>query len=439
MERRLVFTMTNSKVAILTNFMEFNPAYSLTGIVQDQCKMLQDNNHPVKLFVNSQYKLSQKDEVQFSHNVSSKLPSVDLYRNIPFSHLVDYTSINSLSDHHKDIADQVEEMLIRELQDVEIVFTHDFVFTGWFLPYGLGVMKAAARLPNTKFFHWIHSTPSTLRDWWDFNSWKGHHKLIFPNRTEKVRIAEQYRTLPQNVSCIHHIKDLRTWNDFCTDSDDFIHDYPQMLRSDIIQVYPVSSDRFEAKRLDIVFEIFSNLKNIGYSIFLVVANQWATGKERERDVLNSIEMAKRFGLEYGQDFVFTSLWKEGKYNTGIHKRMLRDLMSCSNVFVFPTREESFGLVGVEIPLSTAAIMVTNRSLAMMKEIHGGLTEDFDFGSFNQNVNFTNPGKYYNDIALLIHGSLRLNDVVLHRTMMRQRYNWDYLYIFEYLPLMDSIL
>lgn len=430
--------MPNQTVAILTNFMEFNPGYSLTGIVQDQCKMLQDNGHPVKLFVNSKYKRSKEDEVQFRHNTSSKDFPVELLCDIPFSHLIDYTSIKDLSDHHKDIVDQVERMLFRELQGVDEVFTHDFIFTGWFLPYGLGVMKAAEKLPNTKFYHWIHSTPSTSRDWWDFNSWRGHHKIIFPNRTERVRVAEQYRTLPQNVSCIHHIKDLRTWYDFCADSNDFIHDYPKMLRADIVQVYPVSSDRFGAKRLDIVFKIFAELKRIGYSVFIVVANQWATGNQRKEDVTQYIKIAEDCGLELGSDFVFTSEWNDGKFDTGIPKRMLRELMTCSNVFIFPTREESFGLVGIEIPLSTAAIIVTNRSLQMMREVHGGLTDNYNFGSFDQDVNFTDLDKYYKDIALLTHGSLRMNDVVIHRTMMRQRYNWDYLYLFEYLPLMDSI-
>lgn len=431
--------MPKQTVAILTNFMEFNTSYSLTGIVTDQSKMLQNNGHPVKLFVNSQYKLSGEDRVQFSHNVSKPdLPEIELCRDIPFSHLVDYISVKDLSDYHHEIVQKTKEMLIRELQEIEIVFTHDFIFTGWFLPYGLGVIEASKELPNTRFYHWIHSIPFSLRDWWDFNSWGGHHKIIFPNKTEQVRIAEQYETVPSNVSCIHHIKDLRTWNDFCTDSNDFIFQYPKMLSADVIQIYPCSSDRFGAKRLDVVFEIFSNLKKIGYSIFLVVANQWATGEERERDVKHFIEIAERLDLKHEEDFVFTSLWNDGKYDIGIPKRMLRDLMSCSNIFVFPTREESFGLVGIEVPLSTAAIVVTNRSLPMMQEIHGEAVDNFNFGSFCQDVNFPDLSQYYRDITLLVHGSFQMNSVVMHRTMVRQKYNWDYLYTFEYLPLMDLL-
>lgn len=429
--------MTNSKVAILTNFMDFSPGYSLTGIVQDQCKMLQDNGHPVKLFVNSQYNRSDKDKFQFVHNVSAPgRPPVDLHKDIPFSHLVDYTS-NDLSKDHKDIVKQTKEVLVKELEDVEFVFTHDFMFTGWFLPYGLGVIEASKELENTKFLHWIHSTPSTMRNWWDFNSWGGHHKIIFPNRTEKVRVAEQYRTTPENVACIHHIKDLRTWNDFCTDSNDFIKEYPRVLSADIVKIYPISSDRFGAKRLPEVFSILGNLKSHGYTICLIIANQWATGRQRKEDVQEYIKIGESCGLTYDTDFIFTSNWKEGKYDTGIPKRMLRDLATCSNMFIFPTREESFGLVGVEIPLSTAATIITNKSLQMMDEIHGNLTDSFHFGSFHHDFKILNPTKYYEDISFLIHSAHKLNFTVTHRTHLRQKYNWDYLYFHEYLPLLNS--
>lgn len=427
--------MINKKVAILTNFMEFNPGYSLTGIVQDQCKMLQDNGHQVKLFVNSQYNMASSNESLFSHNVSSENPKIELYRTIPFSHLVDYTSIKDLSDYHKDIVRETKKNLLRDLEGVSHVFTHDFIFTGWFLPYGLGVIEAAKELPNVTFLHWIHSTPSSNRDWWDFNSWGGNHKLIFPNNTEKVMVAEQYKTLPHNVSCIHHIKDLRTWYDFGKDSNDFISDHPEILSTDVVKVYPVSTDRLGAKGLSFVMEIFSNFKKYGYSTCLVIANQWATGLQRKEDVNNYIKFGESLGLINNKDFIFTSEWEGREYDTGIPKRMLRELCTCANMFIFPTREESFGLIGVEIPLSTAAITVTNKSLALMSELHGTYTKSFNFGSFNQNVSMPDVSAYLRDISLLIHNAFKMNDVVLHRTFLRQRYNWDYLYFNEYLPLL----
>jgi len=428
--------VNKATVAILTNFMEFNPGYSLTGIAQDQAKMLSDNGHPVKLFVNSSYKIGNNDESQFTHNVSTELSHVELYRTIPFSHLIDYTSVKDFTEHHKDIIKQTKEMLLKELQGVKYVFTHDFIFTGWFLPYGIGVLEAAKEFPNTMFYHWIHSTPSTNRDWWDFSKWGGNnHKIIFPNKTEKVRVAEQYKTMPQNVECLHHIKDLRTWNDFCADSNDFIKEHPEIMSADIVKIYPMSSDRLGAKGLEAVIKIFEKFKLLRYSVCLVIANQWATGRQRKEDLQTYLKFARNSGLVIDKEFIFTSEWNNEKYNTGIPKRMLRDLMTCSNMFIFPTREESFGLVGVEIPLSTSALVITNRSLTMMAEIHGNLTDDYHFGSFHHSFSTDNIGKYYSDVALLIHSAFQRNSVVQHRTFIRKHYNWDFLYNNEYLPLM----
>jgi len=429
---------TKEVVAILTNFMEFNPGYSLTGIAQDQCKMLQDNGHPVKLFVNSQYAISDDDKHQFTHNTSCEKPPVDLYRTIPFSHLIDYTSIKDISDHHKVIANQTKEMLIKELQGVRHVFTHDFLFTGWFLPYGMGVLEAARELPDTMFYHWVHSTPTANKDWWNYNKWLGENNfIIFPNQTEVLRVAEQYQTTTENVECLHHIKDPRTWCDFDRDSNDFIDKHPGVLSADIVKVYPASSDRFSAKGLKAVIKIFERLKALGNTVCLVIANQWATGRQRKEDLKQYINFARNAGLIIDKEFIFTSEWNGGKYNTGIPKRMLRDLMACSNLFIFPTREESFGLVALEVPLSTAAVVITNRSLTMMEEIHGGFTESFHFGSFHHDFNCDNMGNYYIQLGNLIHGTMKRNSVVQHRTFLRQRYNWNYLYTNEYLPLFLS--
>lgn len=414
------------KVAILTNFMEFNPGYSLTGIVKDQAQMLARHGHEVHLFVNQKY-----HGEKFSEDVT-------LHKTIPFAHLKDYTKLSALTDDHKKTVEDTAKMLSEELQDFDIAFTHDFVFTGWFLPYGLGCKEASKNLPAIRWFHWIHSVPSSLRDWWMIKDYGPKHKLIFPNKTDRLRVAEQFRGEMKDVRTIHHIKDIRTWFDFDEDTWAFIDEHPNVLNSEIVCVYPASTDRLSAKRVDKVILLMSKIKQFGHSVCLVIANQWATGKARREDVAQYYKIAKRNGLVPYSEYIMTSIWKE-KYATGIPKRILRELMLCSNLFIFPTREESFGLVAPEASLSGAVFMVLNKSLAMQLEVNGMHGLYFDFGSYNYAVNTPTENKYYRDMAFIILGRMKENEVIRHRTFVRRSYNMDYLYLREYAPVIAESL
>ena len=425
--------MGKSKVAILTNFMEFNPGYSLTGIVQDQCKMLQSHGHKVSLFVNEQFNKPEETN-QFCLDLSRELPPIRLRANIPFAHLIDYDSYHNLSDDHIKIIQKTVGILVEELKDVPIVFTHDFIFTGWFLPYGLACIEASKHLPNTRFFHWIHSIPSLNRDWWNINAWgKNNHQLIFPNKTDSVRVAEQYRTLPGKVSCIPHIKDLRTWYDFDQDSLDFVDEYPAVMYADMVQVYPASTDRLLTKRISELIQIFSGFKKIGLTTCLVIANQWATGRQRKQDLDPYYKEAKNAGLVEGKEFIFTSEWKT-KFQNGLPKNVLRNLMECANIFIFPTREESFGLAGVEAGLC-GQLVIANNSLLMMKEVHGCWPRGFEFGSFHNHLNVNDKNAYCHQISILVNACLMSNHALKHKIFCRQRYNWDSLYNNYYIPAM----
>lgn len=429
--------MSKKKViAILTNFMEFNEGYSLTGIVKDQVRMLKRAGHEVRLFVNSKY-----------HGVGDLGVEPELL--IPFAHLKDYTSETHVTTegedghNHTKTKDDTAAMLAQELKEVDIVFTHDFAFTGWFLPYGLGVRKATKDLPHVRWMHWVHSVPSVNRDWWNMRNYTNAHKLIFPNETDRLRVAEQYQGTIDDVRVIPHIKDLRSWFDFHPDTCEFLDTFPGVMRADVVQVYPASTDRLSAKRVDKVIMIMKALKNMGASVCLVVPNQWATGRQRKEDVDRFYLIASRNGLKRDEEFIFTSEWKPSEenalpdwhYETGVPRHMVRELMQCSNLFVFPTREESFGLVLPEAALAGGVLCVLNKSLQMQLEISGHTGVYFDFGSFHNTTNHPDEAKFLRDVAAIIRGRMSQSEAIKTKTFMRQRYNFDYLYDNYYAPVM----
>lgn len=409
------------RVAILTTFQDFNPSYSLTGIVTDQYRMLHEHGHGVDLYVCERF------------NKSTAPEGMNIKPLIPFAHLTDYDCKKDLKPQHQETVEKTCEILTRELKDTQIVLAHDFLFVGWNLPYGLGILKASHFLPKTIFLHWIHSVPTSHKDWWEVTTYGPNHKMIYPNDTDKILVAEQYQGELEDVRCIHHIKDLRTWFDFCSDTCRFISKHPAVMQADVVKIYPASVDRLTAKRVREVILIMGEIKKQSKSVCLVIVAQWATGRTQKENLGNYRNIASAMKLT-PDEVIFTPDFEPPKFDVGIHKRFLRELMLCSNLFVFPTREESFGLVFPEACLSSAVLPMYNKSLRMLGEVCGNHGLSFDFGSYHHDVHHKNATQYYSDLATIILGRMRQNEAITVRTFMRQTFNYDALYFKEYAPL-----
>ena len=414
------------RIAILTNFHEINHGYSLTGIVEDQVTMLSEYGHQVHFFALEGFDRK---------SASDRLKAAELHAVVPSGHLVDYSSMEHLSQDSWDLAQATAEVLARELAGMDLVFTHDWCFTGWNLPHFLGLLGAAARLPSTRFYHWVHSIPTLKpegRDWWRVKDWGGRHKVVFPNRTDAGLVAAQYRGDPEDVVVIPHIKDLRSFWDFNAETCRFIEEHPEIMAADVVQLLPASADRLWHKRVDVVISIFGALKRLGLSVCLVVANQWATGRGRKEELKTYQGLARDEGLEWGEEVVFTSEFGE-KYEKGISKTMIRELFLCSNLFVFPTHHESFGLVVPEACLS-GVMPVLNRSLAQQIDMVDGKALFFDFGSWCLP---TYERESEADMARKIADRMCRENSLMAQTLCRQRYNWDAIYEEYYRPLVEA--
>ena len=415
------------RICIVTNFMEFNPRYSLTGIVKDHIKVLKKYNHDVGLIVNERYH-------------GEQFPEVTMHKILPFAHLKDYQSAKELTEDHKQTVEKTAEALKKVFTETdqdgiyyEFAFCHDLNFQGWFLPYKFGIEKASPELPHVKWFHWIHSIPSGLKDFWSIPNKK--HKIIYPNETDRIRAAEQFRGDTNDVRVIHHIKDLRTFMNFDPITNRMIDTY-DLMSANIIQVYPASGDRLQAKGLDHVIKIFGKLKKQGESVRLIVLNQWCNVDRHRKTAESLCTLGKSQGLEPDKELIFSSRFEVPKHELGVDLRIVRELFSLSNLFIFPTREEAFGLVLPEAALSGGVLLVLNRSLQMQMEVSGLNALFFNFGSFTHQFNA--PGeKYYDDIASIIRGKMKQEYSLSAKTFMRKRYNMDSIYKYEIQPLIGE--
>jgi hypothetical protein len=348
--------------------------------------------------------------------------------------------MNDLSDAHKLIRKKTEEMLVKRMVelDIDIVFTHDFIFIGWYLPYGLGVQDASKKLPDLGWMHWVHSVPTAMSDWWYIKRDYGpKHKIIYPNKSDRTRVAEQFRGFDDDVRVIPHPKDLRTYFDFDPITRSYIDLYPGLMQADIVALLPASVDRLSSKRVAECMWIMGQIKALGRSVFFLVANQWATGKQQKEDTDRFAAEGGKVKLVRGKDFAFTSDHPDPKLGVGVPMRVIRELFLCTNLFLFPTREESFGLVMPEASLAGGPLMVLNKSLQMQMEVSGNNALYFEFGSYHNK--FTPPhGRYWEELAKIILARFDQSESLLTKTFCRKTYNLDNLYTRYYAPVMSEL-
>jgi glycosyltransferase involved in cell wall biosynthesis len=224
---------------------------------------------------------------------------------------------------------------------------------------------------------------------------------------------------------IPHTKDPRQFR-FSTDLAKHIVTEYDVLGADIIQTFPVAIDRIEHKGFDQVLAIFGYLKRLGKTVKLIVCNSWCNVDQYRDKVRNYQEMAAGHGLltntsEKSCELIWTSLVDNSFHELGVSQKVVSDLMSVSNLYIYPTKSESFGLTVAEAAQS-GQLLVLNASLAMMREVAGeGNALYFHFGSHSQQAHNTNWEGYYHDIARIIAHRMENNEGLRAKTEFQRKY------------------
>jgi len=130
------------KIAVLTTFYNFDNSYSLCSVVESQLVSLKKNKYEVVLFVHDNF------------TDDAKVPEgVEIRKIVPrFPGLVDYSANQEVPPSLEEDANRVYEALKEGTKDIDVIFEHDMIFQGWFLPYCIAIHKLA-RESKIKWFH----------------------------------------------------------------------------------------------------------------------------------------------------------------------------------------------------------------------------------------------------------------------------------------------
>jgi glycosyltransferase involved in cell wall biosynthesis len=419
--------------AVITTFQYYAAGYSLMNLVRSQLRQLYRAGYETHFVTGT----------NFGDEAIKEYKEATVHQILPVGHLTDYRT-DQLEDQHVDLVSDSAQALIKFIDDtgVNLMLTHDIVFLGWHWPYALAVQEASRERPDVKWLHWIHSVPTGFNPIWDINRYGPNHKLVFPNQTDALRVGEQFRGKIEHVVPIHHVKDIREFAQFSEASCRFIDEY-DLMSADVIQIYPASVDRLHAKGVDYLIRVFGAMKTFFHkNVRLVICNQWCNVDKHRETVEKTIQTGKKYGLKPDKDLIFSSRFevdRDPNWEVGLPEKMVAELMMLGNLFMFPTREESFGLVLPEASLMGGALIVSNASLDMMREITGGNSLAWDFGSFYRDYHNDDQDAYFKGIAQIILGKMQSESAIRHKTFMRQKYNLDYIFKHELEPAMMAML
>src|SRR3990167_11474074 len=408
--------MNKKKIALLTTFHNLDPAYSLCTVVLSQIVSLKKYGYDPVLFVLNTF----TDEY-------NKLPEgVEVRKVIPQVLLVDYSGEQEVNADFNDQCEKIYSALKEHTTDIDVIFEHDFLLQGWFLPHAVAIHRLASE-SKIKWFHWIHSAPSPQGEKKFPHSCRftlpANSKLVYLNNKHLIRAAEMYHVFPKDVRIVYNSIDPRLFWNLHPLVTSLIDKY-DILSADYLDIYPLSTTRMvDGKQINVVIDIMAGLKKLGKKVCFIVANAHANDKREKQVIANTISYANQKGLN-SNEIIFTSLEDAPKYELGVPREVISQLFTLSNLFIFPSVSENCSLVLLEAMLSKNLLVLNDNGFLPFREFAKENALYFDFGSLISNVQYNNREQFMSDVAKIINSEMGQNKALKASSEIRRNFNYD---------------
>jgi len=399
-------------IAILTDFVNFDPAYSLCRVVRDQCKMLQRDGRRFRMIVRKGY-----------HGPPDAYPGAEIITADPGQ--TGDNQVHLTPEVPREL-DQLTADLERALEGVTVVLAHDLIYQPNCWKWHITARRIARKRPEIKWIQWVHSS-TDLGISKQVGPYVGELQGAFPN---SLLVAFHREEVNRKGALFGYEQDrvviVPNPVDFLEDAHPLtrrIADEFGLMRADVIAVYPCRLDR--GKQPHVIAEIFEQLRAMGYDARVVVCDFHSLGgdKVKYRD-----EMARQYA-----EFVHFTSQLDGETDGIKHAyllphRVVMELLELGDVLVHPSVSEADSLVLAEAMWKRCGL-VLNFDLPRFREFDGLAV----FGKFSSyiDVNTGMPGgtqtsygnrtEYMRSIAGAIDYQMRNNPTLaLHAKMRKER-------------------
>ena len=396
-------------VCVFTNFSSYFQAYSLTIVVERQIKMLCENGYKPKVTVMDGF----KPEGEFAREDIELcfLPKVLCHNE---------WNRDSQEIFDKDVA-EIKERLKEHFKGVDCIITHDLFFQASTQKFDTAARQLIKEFPDIRWLHWVHSCATDGKKREKFpNSF-----VVYPNSYDIPRVARAFGYEEDEIKVVPHPIDICGFFDMHPLSEKIIKQY-DILSADVIMTYPLRLDR--GKQPEMCIKTMKQLKKLGKKTRLIFMDFHSTGgdKAKYREELKT--MAIDGGLN-SDEVIFVSE-QDPSLKLEAPRKMVKDFMEISNVFIQPSRSETFSLVAQEA-MVTGNFCILNFDFAPMRCIYGNNPLYRKFSSTIDITNgldgttetaYGNEDNYFKDIAGYIIYVLENERTTAQRTIVRQTMN-----------------
>lgn len=406
------------KVYILTNFSGFLKSYSPIIVTELQIRMLLANGYePVMLAAEG---WNPPEDSIFANIQTLKLPQVPV-SNTP--------GVDATFD--RDV-DTLYQTLAGLLPEDAVVITHDLIFLPDYVKHNVAARRLAVERPSIKWLHWVHSAtaPTGLIKEREMYGEKyvellgdkfPHSKVVFPNSYSIPRVARNFAYETDEVFEVPHPANLTEGMEPIVRR---LYDAKELYKPQVLVVYPLRLDR--GKNAEMNVQLIGGLKRMGTSAKLVFCDFQSTGGDKVTYREELKNMALDLGVE--DDVIFMSEFDEAASMEISHKAVL-DLFTLSNVFLMPSKSETYSLVTQEA-MMRGNFCILNHDFAPFRQIFGDkaiyrqFSSNIAFDGFDGEINtsYSNPTGFFDDLARMVNYNLLHDTTVKAKTWVRTQRN-----------------
>lgn len=421
----LALMASTKKIYILSNFSAYLKSFSPIIVVSEQLKQLTRAGYKPILIACEGW---DPDPNSIYSQIETKLlPNAN-------SHSTD-DQIENLQES----VDLLYQCLKETLPEECVVITHDLIFLPDYTIMNLAARRLAKERPKVRWLHEVHSAtgPGTLAqeramygdDYANTLNEKFPNSLImYPNAHDIPRVARNFAFEEFEVVEVPH----------STDPIEGLHPLVQRLydekklsEAEVLIIAPMRLDRGKAPQM--IVRAVAACEAIGTKAHVVFCDFQSTGGDKVTLREECKLLAKQLGAE--DSVTFLSEFDDLAHMEVSHDIIL-DLFTLSNVFLLPSRSETYSLVAQEAMLR-GNLCILNYDFPAFRQIYGkrALYRQFDgaeiaMDGFDGKIDTTHSDidSYFKErIAIPLKAWLENDKVIAAKTWVRTQRNPDYVF------------